>query len=305
MLLNLLHSTSLFCVCVICLLSSCTNTGRYQQAKDSIPSRAPTLSEQINATPRFEKYSRGGNKDYTVRGKDYQVLSTADGYKETGIASFYGEKFHGHLTSNGEIYNMYSMSAAHKSLPLPSYVKVVNLNNHKTAIVRVNDRGPFHPGRIIDLSYSAAYKLGISGTANVTVEAITSLENIDNTNQKPNNNVLTTKKIEQPTALNPENAIINLATHNPIVKPDPSVLAQNLKKQFYIQVFLTSKPDVAKKIMTSLSNRYQKPVTTIIENKLHRVLLGPFNNKNDRILLLKQLKSSGYKEAFNKEIFQP
>jgi rare lipoprotein A len=92
-----------------------------------------------------------------------------------GIASWYGKKFHGHLTSNGEIYNMYGMSAAHKNLPLPTYLKVTNLANSKSVIVRVNDRGPFHQNRIIDLSYSAAYKLDMlkTGTAKVKISAIT------------------------------------------------------------------------------------------------------------------------------------
>ncbi|HAH03554.1 MAG TPA: septal ring lytic transglycosylase RlpA, partial [Vibrio sp.] len=96
-------------------------------------------------------------------------------FTEKGKASWYGKKFHGHLTSNGEIYDMYSMSAAHKTLPIPSYVKVTNTDNNKTTIVRINDRGPFHEGRIIDLSYAAAYKLDVlrTGTANVEIEVIT------------------------------------------------------------------------------------------------------------------------------------
>ena len=134
------------------VLSACAPTSRYQQSKDSVPSRIPTTAELKEPTPRAETKSRGGNKNYTVRGKSYQVLNTAKNFKESGIASFYGNKFHGHLTSNGEIYNMYSMSAAHKNLPLPSYVKVKNIENNRSVIVRVNDRGPFHPGRIIDLS---------------------------------------------------------------------------------------------------------------------------------------------------------
>ena len=104
----------------------------------------------------------------------YTVLPNSKGYKERGVASWYGKKFHGYHTSNGEVYDMYGMSAAHKTLPLPTYVKVKNINNGKSVIVKVNDRGPFHDDRIIDLSYAAASKLGIlaTGTADVEIMAI-------------------------------------------------------------------------------------------------------------------------------------
>lgn len=156
------------------LLVGCSHSGRYQQKHDSTPTRLPKAHELKDAVPRDEPHSRGGNRNYTVRGKHYQVLKSAEGFKASGVASWYGKKFHGHLTSNGERYNMYAMSAAHKNLPLPTYVKVTNQANQKSVIVRVNDRGPFHQSRIIDLSYSAAYKLDMlkTGTANVTVETI-------------------------------------------------------------------------------------------------------------------------------------
>lgn len=128
-----------------------------------------------DAQPVWEPLSRQGNKStYTVRGINYKLADVSNGFVEEGIASWYGLKFHGELTSNGEIYNMYSMSAAHKHLPIPSYVKVTNLDNKKQVVVRVNDRGPFHKGRIIDLSYAAATKLGFAdkGTARVRVELI-------------------------------------------------------------------------------------------------------------------------------------
>jgi rare lipoprotein A len=122
-----------------------------------------------------EPLSRYGNIDsYTVFGKKYYTISTSEGYREIGDASWYGKKFHGRLTSNREPYDMYGISAAQKTLPLPSYVKVTNLKNHKELIVRVNDRGPFHGDRIIDLSYGAAKKLDMveDGVARVKVEAI-------------------------------------------------------------------------------------------------------------------------------------
>ena len=146
-----------------------------------------------DAIPRSEALSEYGNGDekgyYEVRGKRYKVMPSSRDYSETGIASWYGTKFHGRLTSNREIYNIYAMTAAHKSLPLPTYVKVTNIKNKKTVIVRVNDRGPFVDDRIIDLSYAAALKLDMvnSGTVNVLVEAIdddlSSATNIDIKNE--------------------------------------------------------------------------------------------------------------------------
>ncbi|MGY8849551.1 MAG: septal ring lytic transglycosylase RlpA family protein [Pseudomonadales bacterium] len=128
-----------------------------------------------NAVPKVEPITRAGNKSpYEVFGKTYFVLPSNKDYSEVGIASWYGTKFHGRQTSNGEIYDMYAMTAAHKSLPIPSYVRVTNLENKRSIIVRVNDRGPFHGPRLIDLSYVGALKLGFAdrGTAKVLIEAI-------------------------------------------------------------------------------------------------------------------------------------
>ncbi|MGE0482951.1 MAG: septal ring lytic transglycosylase RlpA family protein [Gammaproteobacteria bacterium] len=127
------------------------------------------------AIPRTEPLSKYGNPEsYVVFGKRYYTLKSASGFVERGIASWYGQKFHGRKTSSGEIYDMYQMTAAHKQLPLPTYVEVRNLENGRSTVLRVNDRGPFHGNRIIDLSYAAALKLGIAdaGTAFVEVRAI-------------------------------------------------------------------------------------------------------------------------------------
>lgn len=139
---------------VITLLSGCSSNG---------------------VKPKDEPLSRYGNIDsYTVFKKKYYTRSTSEGYEEVGKASWYGKKFHGRLTSNREKYNMYGVSAAHKSLPLPSYVEVKNLKNNKKIIVRVNDRGPFHGDRIIDLSYGAAKLLDMvdDGVVDVSVKAV-------------------------------------------------------------------------------------------------------------------------------------
>ncbi|NOR42984.1 MAG: septal ring lytic transglycosylase RlpA family protein [Gammaproteobacteria bacterium] len=154
------------------LLSSCGSV------RDSAPVNYTKQWDEIpDAVPVTVKRSKYGNPDsYTVLGGTYYVKDSAEGFKQKGIASWYGNKFHGRRTSSGEEYNMYAMTAAHKTLPIPVFVEVKNIDNGRTAIVRVNDRGPFHEGRIIDLSYAAATKLGVAqtGTANVSIRVVTS-----------------------------------------------------------------------------------------------------------------------------------
>ena len=157
------------------LLGGCAGSGGgYLNGDAPLPRRLDPSKIQ-NAVPRDDPIRAAGNKSpYTVLGKTYHVMHSARGYVATGTASWYGRKFHGRRTADGEIYDAYAMTAAHKTLPIPSYVKVTNLDNGKTAIVRVNDRGPFHGNRLIDLSYAAATKLGFvdKGTAHVRIQAI-------------------------------------------------------------------------------------------------------------------------------------
>jgi rare lipoprotein A len=127
-----------------------------------------------DAIPRLEPLHRFANRPYTVFGHDYVPATTLRSYRERGLASWYGRKFHAQKTATGETYDMYAMTAAHPTLPLPSYARVTNLANGRSVVVRINDRGPFHPGRVIDLSYAAAYRLGIAqkGSGEVEVESI-------------------------------------------------------------------------------------------------------------------------------------
>ncbi len=122
----------------------------------------------------LERSAIGNKPSYTVLGKEYRVMDDTRGFKEVGLASYYGKKFHGRLTSNREVYDMYAFSAAHKSLPIPSFARITNLDNGQSVVVRVNDRGPFHDGRVVDLSLAAATKIGIvaKGTGRVSVEAL-------------------------------------------------------------------------------------------------------------------------------------
>lgn len=164
-------------VLLVALIVGCTYSpsGRYSVRHDSAPLRAIGPDDVLDAVAVADPITSAGNSSpYRVLGKQYYVLKDASSYKERGTASWYGAKFHGHKTSNGEIYDLYRATAAHKTLPIPSYVRVTNLTNGRSIVVRVNDRGPFHPGRVIDLSYAAAVKLGYMelGTAQVEVEIV-------------------------------------------------------------------------------------------------------------------------------------
>ena len=161
----------------VALVAGCSTGGggRYSQRHDSAPARLVDVAGIPDAVPRVEPRSRYGNPDsYVVRGRRYHTLDSSRGYVERGIASWYGTKFHGHRTSSGEPYDMYRMTAAHKTLPLPTYARVTNLRNGRSVSVKINDRGPFHENRLIDLSWAAAARLDIlgEGTGLVEVRAI-------------------------------------------------------------------------------------------------------------------------------------
>lgn len=150
---------------VMCaLLAGCT----------TVPARVTPTPGAAARTGSSEAGTEGNKSPYVVLGKTYKVMPSSLGYLQIGIASWYGRKFQGRLTSDGEVFNMYEMTAAHRSLPLPTIVRITNLDNGRKAVVRVNDRGPFHPDRVIDVSWAVAQKLGFAdkGTAPVVVEAM-------------------------------------------------------------------------------------------------------------------------------------
>ena len=176
---------------LLLVLSGCGSFSRKEEPAPAAPQPAPgkgayykddgpganppaNLAAIPDAVPRAEPLHRFANRPYQVFGKDYVPLARVAPFKEAGVASWYGRRYHGSATSSGEKYDMYAMSAAHPTLPIPSYVRVTNVANGRSVVVRVNDRGPFHSDRIIDLSYTAAWKLGYveAGSARVEVEAI-------------------------------------------------------------------------------------------------------------------------------------
>ncbi|WP_330925889.1 septal ring lytic transglycosylase RlpA family protein [Candidatus Sororendozoicomonas aggregata] len=171
------NSSSLFRYCVFAvlatLLSGCSTNDTVDTVQDSAPSGAVDVSLIPDAVPEVHN-GRFKYTPYTLNGIQYTPMASANGYTAEGTASWYGTKFHGKQTANGEVYDMYKMTAAHKTLPLPSYVKVTNLENGRSVVLRVNDRGPFYDDRLIDVSYVAAKKLGFAndGTADVKIEGI-------------------------------------------------------------------------------------------------------------------------------------
>lgn len=171
---------NIFCLISVILVVGCSSSGksgsqssgRYYQ-DDGPPSYVRHLSTS-DAIPQIERLSARGNSPYTVKGQRYTPNMSVTQLVEQGDASWYGKKFHGRITSSGETYDMFAMTAAHKTLPLPSYVRVTNLQNNLAVVVKVNDRGPFLKGRIIDLSFAAAAKIGLdkAGVAPVQIELI-------------------------------------------------------------------------------------------------------------------------------------
>ncbi|OGI63524.1 MAG: hypothetical protein A2W18_01310 [Candidatus Muproteobacteria bacterium RBG_16_60_9] len=161
----------------VLLIGACSSVPRGGYFQDDGPHERPPVDvlQVPDAVPRAEPRSTSGNKPYAVFGVNYTPLADARSYHERGVASWYGRKFHGRRTSSGEPYDMYAMTAAHRTLPLPSYVRVRNLQNGRSVVVRVNDRGPFLHNRLIDLSYTAGARLGVigTGTAMVEIESIT------------------------------------------------------------------------------------------------------------------------------------
>lgn len=234
-----------------------------------------------NAVPKSEPISRYGNPPiYEVFGKQYKTLASSEGYKAEGTASWYGRKFHGHRTSSGEPYDMFAMTAAHRSLPLPTYVKVKNIHNGKEVILKVNDRGPFVHNRLIDVSYAAAKKLGIheSGTGKVVVTAI----DPSVWHQQQKNAVAKAEKAAKPNA-------------------KPSTIAKKSQiqeqTQLYIQLGAFTKKLNAQKLAESashLTHALKNVNVQVYENQLddkdvYKVRIGPLKNKTEAEKLQKEL----------------
>jgi rare lipoprotein A len=289
---------------------------RYAIKQDLGPKQHKDMSNAPDAVPKVEPHSRGGNKSrYEVWGKSYSVMASSIGFKQRGLASWYGQKFHGHLTSNGETYDMYAMTAAHKSLPLPTYARITNLANNRTVIVRVNDRGPFHGDRVIDLSYAAASKLDYrkTGVAEVLVEAIDARQwspALEQSIRKQRK----TSRFKSPAITSATNSDSNSVTSKivsssvkavtqskaPMKVPLENEIRQQHKRVagYYVQVAAMSKIGGALVLRNTLVQEFKRSNIFVEQASdradLFRVLVGPITDVKSVRVLMQELASSGH-----------
>lgn len=264
------------------------------------------LLDVPDAEPRIEPYSTRGNKPYVVFGKKYTPITDQQPFKQTGRGSWYGKKFHGQKTSSGELYDMYKMSAAHPTLPIPSYARVTNLSNGKQVIVRVNDRGPFHSSRVIDLSYTAALKLGYigHGSADLQVERLlpADIEQIlaNKGNAAP---AVATEAVFMPTI---ESAQLAPAAIQPVAfvpngdasalsTPVPTQGATTIASGFYLQLGAYSQAVNAESVRTRLlqdTGSVLRQLTVEPSNNLYRLYGGPFATREEAAAAATQVQGA-------------
>ena len=282
-------ATLLMAAQLLVALSGCQSGDAFARLKDSGPSHEVDVSQLADAVPRADPITIAGNKNpYTVNGVTYQLMPSAKGYREEGMASWYGNKFHGRKTSNGETYSMYGMTAAHKTLPIPAYVRVTNLANGRQIIVRVNDRGPFHGGRIIDLSYAGAKKLGYAktGTARVRVEVIDPANFQANSVSLPS----VSAQLDKPEKLQPSPvAAVALVTKKPSAQP-------------FLQVGVYSSINSARQLQAQLAAITTFPVTVRrfgeVASPVFKVWIGPIVDQSQLVALRAQLVEQGRYKPF-------
>lgn len=290
------------------LFAGCASKQPVEQVQDDAPPDPIDVSKIPNAVPRNEPLSRYGNMpSYVVFGKRYYTMPSSKGYKERGIASWYGTKFHGKRTSSGEPYDLYAMTAAHKSLPLPSYVEVTNLRNKRSVIVKVNDRGPFHADRIIDLSYTAAAKLDILGygTGLVEVRAIDTSGATDTTDwptwPPPATQSITTAQASTPStntitpATTPAQAVTTSGTQQRAAVSAAEVTT------LYLQVGAFQNQDNALRLQKEIRDQVTDGVRIVeistAKGTFYKVQVGPLDGKQEADRISRSLKPLGINDS--------
>lgn len=268
---------------------------RYAMTGDAYPVAPPDVSTVPDAEPRIEQPSRAGNRStYEVWGETYHVMPDSRGYTRQGTASWYGEKFHGYATSNGEIYDMYKMSAAHRSLPLPTFARVTSVNNGRSVIVRVNDRGPFHSDREIDLSYAAAARLGIldNGTGAVRVEAIDPEQWIAERGGGRAAPATTT-----PAAASREAASAPSVAASPSPAPAAPATSNKASDAIYLQIAALGSAEGAQQLQQRLAGELPHGVRVKSEADVHRVQVGPVSPSQE-VQARAELRRAGFPQVF-------
>lgn len=234
-----------------------------------------------DAAPKAEPLHRYANRPYKALGKEYTPLTSVGNFKERGIASWYGKKFHGQRTSIGETYDMYVMSAAHPTLPIPSYARVTNLSNHKSVVVRVNDRGPFLHGRIIDLSYAAAHKLGMIGAGSAEVEVVSLAPDAVITPVAP-------VAVVDSEPLPVVSAPLEPAASAPVISapnaPKKAAQASSKSDNVYLQLGAFKTEHSAKQFLGKMRHKLghsQQQLVLLHKGGLMRVQIGPYSNVDE------------------------
>ncbi len=252
-----------------------------------------------DAVPKSEPLHRYANRPYIALGKTYTPLTVAGAFKQRGIASWYGKKFHGQRTSVGEVYDMYAMTAAHPTLPIPSYARVTNLANQRSVVVRVNDRGPFLHERVIDLSYTAAYKLGIlgNGSAEVEVESLAAGASV---------NTIAANSVEsQPLESSaPASAVAAVSdTASPMAMPPAAAAPEISDTGVYLQLGAFKSQEAAEAYLAKMRgelNGTGKQFKLSSKDGLVRVHIGPYANQSEARLSAESMESRlGFKPMVN------
>jgi rare lipoprotein A len=256
------------------------------------------LLDTPDAVPRVEPYSKAASRPYTVLGSTYTPITDNRPFKQQGIGSWYGKKFHGQKTSSGELYDMFKMTAAHPTLPIPSYARVTNLENGKQVIVRINDRGPFHSSRIIDLSYTAALKLGYLGKGSGMLEVERLLpDDIARMNSDANSSkqVATTGTTVVPAAyVKPANASDSAVSNAPA--PATAVSVSSAASGYYLQLGAYGQAANAEMARAKMMETWPAtmPSIDIVETgTMHRLQSGPFATRMEADAAAMQLRNAG------------
>lgn len=270
--------------------SNSGGSSRYDQEFDTGPTKTVDVESIPHILPQPVVRTRAGNySPYEVLGKTYTVLPDSHNFVEQGLASWYGTKFHGQLTSNGERFDMYGMTAAHKSLPIPTYVEVTNLDNGLTAILRVNDRGPFHGNRVIDLSWAAAAKLGYAdkGTANVRIVALDA--------NAPQATLLAVDNLGKELGID--------STTAPMVAPKESIPDEYLlPPKSYYQIARLTQKESAIELSDEVGTYVKLPVVIAEQERngapSYLILIGPISDRRDANELALILELAGQSSGF-------
>lgn len=307
---TLIIKITIFIICAILITGCASRSGGYYQ-DDGPQAKVPANIASIpNAVPKIEQHKPANFRPYSVFGVSYSPIAENQSYRQKGIASWYGKKFHGQKTANGEIYDMYAMTAAHPTLPLPSYAKVTRPANGRSVIVRINDRGPFHTDRIIDLSYAAAAKLGLigPGSGTVIVEAIT---NNDIRAGKYGNDektmvAATTTSVDNKTAASDtdktgrqgqtEDQVTNInqlvsnstGNNNNVANSNGNGISKN---NIYLQFGAFASSTNAQALAERINRKSGENPEVKRQADLYKVRLGPYSNRNQASQLANQLQA--------------